>query len=95
MTTINKKKVFYSVPDHDPETRFETSTVFDPVAEPIYLSSIARDCAQDYHDGHDGWEDTWPLEFALYDSKEGGTELGRFIVDRESVPHFTVSRKKT
>ena len=48
-----------------------------------YMAEVA---AQDHHDGHGGWESTWPITFVLLNEKD--QEMGRFEVERESVPQF-------
>lgn len=51
------------------------------------LGFAATEAAEDYHDGHDGWEAKWPRTFVLY--REDGSEIGRAVVEREAVPSFT------
>ena len=48
---------------------------------------MAQDAARDYHNAHDGWEASWPLEFSLHE-REGGPEITRFEVQREAEPVF-------
>lgn len=83
--------VYYSVVEHDAETRYrlaETTWNFD---DPDYL---AEECAADYHNAHDGWEATFPLTFAMYET-EDCPERARMIVDREDVPSFTAMKVET
>jgi hypothetical protein len=48
----------------------------------------AQECAEDFHDNHDGWEcNSWPYTFALRE-KEDGPVVGRYAVEREAVPSF-------
>lgn len=47
---------------------------------------IADELAADYHDNHDGWEASWPLELRIYSD---GQEVARFEVEKEIVPHFS------
>jgi hypothetical protein len=54
---------------------------------------IARKCAEDLWDNHDGWSESWPKTIALYES-ENGPELCRFEVDVEAVPEFLPRKKK-
>lgn len=71
------------------------ATVYDrPVAKDSDLSLIAERCAEDFHSNHDGWECSWPREFVLWGSEEGGEELGRFEIDRETVPVFSAVQIK-
>ena len=51
---------------------------------------IVEDMADDYHTNHDGWEANWPLTFVILD--EGNHELGRYLVDRETIPSFLARR---
>lgn len=50
------------------------------------LEWIAQECAEDFHNEHDGWESRWPRNFTLLD--DSGNELGTFKVDREYEPSF-------
>lgn len=50
---------------------------------------IVHCCAEDYHDNHDGWEDTWPIKIRAF---EDGHELGVFNVEREYSPEFIVMK---
>ena len=77
-------KVYYSVEE------ICTESVY---AAEIFGRSIdrwaAQECAEDYHDSHDGWElQSWPYTFALRQTEDGPV-IARFIVDCESVPSFS------
>ena len=50
----------------------------------------ARECAENYHHQHDGWEASWPVDIALYID---GVLIGVFEVEREAEPVF-IARKK-
>lgn len=52
----------------------------------------AQLCADDYHSNHDGWEITWPRDFALYET-EDGLEVARFSIEREVEPRFYARRQ--
>lgn len=83
--------VYYSVPEHDAETRYriaETTWNFD---DP---DCLAEECAENYHSEHDGWEATWPLTFAMHET-EDGPERARMNVEREAVPSFTATKVET
>ena len=56
------------------------------------LDYIATDIAEYYHDNCDGWENSWPLTFIIWDMED--KELGRFLVERESQPVFSASQIK-
>jgi hypothetical protein len=72
-------------------TRFE-SYLDGPwdLTRPIELRQVARFAAADYHDKHNGWELSWPLEFSLYASAEGEC-LGRFEVERFMEPTYAAT----
>lgn len=86
--------IYYSVPTHCEESRYELELP-DPycLARPLEQSEIAELCADDYWSSHDGWEASWPLDFALFES-EDGPEIARCLVDMEAVPQFHASRPK-
>ena len=46
---------------------------------------IASVIAEDYWDNHDGWEDSWPVTFDIYDDEH---YLGKYEVEMESEPVF-------
>jgi len=48
---------------------------------------VAQDCAENYHNQHDGWESSWPVEMTIW--REDGTLLGRFSVELEHEPSFS------
>jgi hypothetical protein len=83
---------WYSVLEHGGDSRYDTKFRRAPdFSDELDLEQMARLAADDYHSEHDGWESSWPLTFALYES-EDGPEMARFEVDREAVPHFTAHR---
>lgn len=47
---------------------------------------FAVEAAEYCHSNRDGWEWHWPKVFVIL---EDGKEVGRFLVDRETVPDFT------
>lgn len=53
---------------------------------------VAEEAAKDYHSNHDGWEDSWPLDFELFTA--AGVSLGVFTVEREAVPSFSATEKE-
>lgn len=53
---------------------------------------IAEDAAMDYHSNHDGWECSWPEDIYLY--RDDGTFIGKFEVERHSVPEFSAIKCK-
>jgi hypothetical protein len=69
----------YYIPDHGQtvEDAYEFRSNFDQE----FAEFLAEDAAENYHDAHDGWEASWPLEIVV-------VGIGRFSVDREAVPQF-------
>lgn len=47
---------------------------------------LAQLAAEDYHDEHDGWEDSWPVTLTIWLTDR--TPIGKFKVDREYEPVF-------
>ena len=77
-------KVFYSVDEVCEWSVYEMNTAGDS-----FDKYVAEECAQDYHDNHDGWElQSWPYTFSLRGTEDGPVHV-RFAVDREAVPSFT------
>ena len=79
----------YYIEDYDqgPEDAYKIHNCNWGIDHPQYA---AEDAAEDYHGYHDGWESSWPLVFVMLDDELN--ELGRFSVDRESVPQFHASK---
>lgn len=96
MFESKKFTYYFFCPDHgekveDADSSFESKWSPDSTDE-IYLKWVAEDAAEYYHDNCDGWESSWPMEFTILDDKK--KVLGTFIVERESVPQFSASKKK-
>ena len=53
---------------------------------------VELDMGEHYWDHHDGWEDTWPVEFVIVDRMLN--EISRFNVHMEAVPSFTAYPKE-
>jgi hypothetical protein len=70
---------------------FEDSYQVETRWDPEDLEYIAEECADDYHSNHDGWEDSWPVTFLLWDNQ--GRELGTFEVYRDTEPVFRAHQK--
>lgn len=68
--------------EDDPENGYSFETEWNSA----HGEWIAEDAAQSYHQNNDGWEDSWPLTFAI--SVEG-EYLGRFTVELEFEPTFS------
>ena len=75
---------FYSVPETsgDLRHRYESSH--------RDRGFVAEECADQYFAECDGWDDTWPLVFVLFETEEG-PEVARFTVEREDVPTFNAT----
>ena len=83
-------KVFYSVDEVCELSVYEMNAAGDS-----FDKYVAEECAQDYHDNHDGWElQSWPYTFSLRETEDGPVGA-RFAVDREAVPSFTALALKT
>jgi len=81
--------ICYRIVDTDfgPHTSFyDLATDLDPDDE-LDQELLASDCAEDYHDFHDGRESTWPLVLAIHKAPDE-PEVFVASVDRETVPHF-------
>ena len=86
---MSAPKYEYSAGDypgaHEPDCRFEF-----PKGQCVYFEDwdlVARDLAEDYHNEHDGWESSWPLEFRIY---KDGECVWSGEVDREMEACFYV-----
>jgi hypothetical protein len=91
-------KIEYTVPDQGDTFpgdamllgEFETKRQRIGIAKQEDGEYWAQECAEDYHNAHDGWEATWPVTIALYID---GDPAGLFEVDREAEPVFIARRK--
>lgn len=52
------------------------------------VNFCVQECASEYHDHHDGWEDEWPIYFILWIN---GACKGKFRVELEHEPVFTAT----
>lgn len=77
----------YCRPDYCEDSRYGFKSVWDA----DNLENLAEDAAEDFHNGHDGWESQWPLTFNIYDA-EGERLLGTCTVEREHNPTFAASK---
>lgn len=59
-----QKHIWYAVGD-DWESRYRLKWVYG-FSVHGELEIAAEDAADDYHNRHDGWEATWPLTFAIF-----------------------------
>ncbi|WGL99114.1 hypothetical protein QE177_04330 [Arsenophonus sp. aPb] len=50
---------------------------------------IATQCAEDYHNNHDGWESDWPLVIRIFANNE---IIGDFKVEMEFWPSFPAKK---
>ena len=79
--------IFYKIPENCPDSFYEIKTGW---SADIYLGYIADDCAEDYFENQEGYEDQWPIVFELYKEKEGecGELLGKYEIALEQRPTF-------
>lgn len=82
-------KYQYVVNNGDLEDGFEIDSIWD-MKERLF-EYVAQDAAEDYHNNHDGWESSWPVDITLF---HDGKEIGKFSVDMETVPAFYATKKK-
>lgn len=81
----------YYIPDHG-ETPESARNI--PDSDTYYNdegADIAGLAAEYEHNSCDGWEAEWPLEFVILDKEDN--EIGRYTVEREYSPEFSVFRK--
>ena len=79
---MSKRKVWYRCLTHCEASFYSMETT-----QENFDRWMAQEAASNYHHKHDGWEASWPLEFALHEVEEG-PELARFEVQREAEPVF-------
>lgn len=86
--------IWYSSSDCEDPTRYalRLPSTYN-VKRPIEQTMIARECAEDFHSNHDGWEALWPRDITLYETDDG-PPLASFEVEREAVPEFWPTRKE-
>ena len=87
------RKIHYVVTDHCTESRYKINTQFYGDDE-LSKSFIAQECAEDYWDNRDGYEDSWPLNFKLYDSEKAIEPFFECLVGVQFKPDFTVYNPK-
>ncbi|OWO78681.1 hypothetical protein B5C26_23605 [Photorhabdus luminescens] len=85
-------KVKYAVYDFDDsDSRFELKSA--PDVDSRFLASelknLAEECAEDYFDNHDGWDDIWPLDIYIWIDNES---VGKFTVNIEMEPAFSAKK---
>lgn len=79
-------KIYYSTGSdyrHWIESRLDVTDEQD-------MEDIARECAEDFHSEHDGWECSWPRDFVLYRDEEGPA-VATLEVGRDVEPVFTAT----
>ncbi|WP_099143351.1 hypothetical protein [Xenorhabdus kozodoii] len=86
------EKIEYAVTDvndlTDPSDRYELE---NPVWDGSYPRYLAGECAYDYYNNHDGYEDNWPIEITVFNN---GESIGTFSIELEFDPVFSATRKK-
>ncbi|MBC8947392.1 hypothetical protein Xind_03956 [Xenorhabdus indica] len=79
-----------TIPDEVSEgRRYELEADNNYSADDDDFESCLYDCAYDWLDNHDGWENNWPLLFMLW---IGDLYIGMFEVECEYVPDFSSSQ---
>ena len=77
----------FNVPDRmGPEEDHEFKSNFSD-DDGDWLAEVA---AENYHQKHDGWESSWPITFII--RREDGSEIGRYEVERETVPQISARK---
>ena len=77
---------YSQIDDDDKYTLSEPEIEYSHDDTGFDLRTCAQECAGDYHNHHDGWEDGWPIYFILWID---GVCKGKFFVEREYEPAFT------
>lgn len=80
--------LYYNAYGDEVGSRHQITLIADyDLGDDSWDDSIAEQCAEDWHNNHDGFEARWPRVFALYKDKVG-PPFAKFSVDRETVPQF-------
>jgi hypothetical protein len=88
-----KMLIFYRVIEHEDNeaSRHGLEAASFDLQDPDDVLLLAEMCAEDYFRRHDGWEATWPLTFALYETAQG-PEFAQFEIQCEVTPTFVATR---
>jgi hypothetical protein len=81
-------KYYYLVTDYDDD--INEAFPIDSSFHEGWEECLAKECAEDFWDHHDGWESNWPMTFKLFDANKN--ELGTYIVDMEAEPTFSAKK---
>ncbi len=92
MTDIPKQTIWYSTCDDSGEIYSFTTWGACDVTDEFHAEMAARECAEDYHGNHDGWDCGWPIDITIH--AEGGGALFTFSVEMEMAPQFRATRKE-
>jgi len=81
-------EIFYTI------IRDEDAPIYSVIANVTSnLREWVKIAVTDYYNNHYGKESSWPITFSIY-NKENGLELGRFEVDLDMIPSFSVVEKE-
>lgn len=80
---------FYRVIEHCEESQYKCTFSREiNVMRQLDAEDAAELCANDYYANHDGWDGSWPLTFAIYETQHG-EECCRVKVERELVAEYS------
>lgn len=90
---MTDRRVFrykYSVYEADFDNSYDFKSLWDVEESEYWTKSAAQDMAKDFHQNHDGWEYSWPLNLSIF--RTDGSLVGTFEVDREMEPVFSARK---
>jgi len=82
-------KYEYILPEHGEE--YPTDAL-EFTASHVSHEYIAEDAAEWFHHNNDGWDYDWPVVIEIF---KNAKSLGKFDVERESVPQFNATPIKS
>ena len=85
-------KIRYYPIEHDPNVAFHDAYEFESDHDTEFMDWVVEDCANDFHNNHDGWESRWPITFRIW--TESNEVLGDYLVERDHEPVFRAHRKE-
>lgn len=91
---VKKYKYYYCVDELEEkiEDMFSFSSDLSIKCSSCFEQDVAEDAAEDYYYNCDGWEDTWPLTFFIFD--ENGKDVGVFDIEKECSPIFCAQKEE-
>lgn len=82
-------RTYYILDHEDPEDARELKQAIGMGPIECNLGGYAKQAADYCHSCRDGWEWSWPKTFVIL---EDGSEVARFLVEREMSPSFSATR---